>query len=242
MNFDTHVPGWMTTRDLSVLYRLASLVPENGSILEIGCFLGRSTMALYAGKKSSVSLTVVDTFQKHTGYDVDSNIFKERLNSENGSIYVDAFGDPELYKKAQELANASDSWLGGFRHCVGEEVYNSIYVNKIKFDDFDTSNAKYDLVFIDASHELQDVVNDIKRFIGNQDSLIVGDDFIYAQPGVVQGVSTARRANTWNKGAAKDISNKRMLLVPEDSKIWILVPIEGPWKSQFKDLSICFFN
>ena len=229
MTFKTNIPGWMTDADLSVLYKLASLVPDNGSILEVGCFLGRSTSALYAGKKKSVSLTVVDTFQTHTGYDTDYDIFKERI-SEVGNVYVDAFGDPNLYKIASELASKEGSWLNGFRYCVGEEIYNSIFVNKTKFDDFNTSNASYNLAFIDASHTKEDAFNDISRFIKNSNTLVVGDDFNHKQTGVVSAVVEIRRAN------------RHLLIVPEDSKIWMLVPKEGFWKEQFRNSNSCFFD
>lgn len=229
MNFETNVPGWMTTADLNVLHKLASIVPDNGAILEVGCFLGRSTAALYAGKKQSVSLTVVDTFQTHTGYDTDYDIFKERV-SEEGVTYVDAFGSKELYNTARILASNEGNWLNGFRHCVGEDIYNSLYVNKTKFDDFDTSNANYNLAFIDASHAKEDAVHDIKRFIDKPNTLIVGDDFNHKHLGVISAVVEVRRAN------------RHLLIVPENSKLWMLVPKEGYWKGQFRNSNSCFFD
>ena len=227
MKFETNVPGWMTPADLSVLYKLAGLVPENGKILEAGCFLGRSTSALYAGKKKSVSLTVVDTFQTHTGYDTHYDMFAERT-AENGDKYIDAFGDKNLYYTAREIARKENSWLNGFRHCISEEIYNSIYVNKTKFDDFPQSN--YDMAFIDASHTKKDVMRDIRRFINNPNTLIVGDDFNYKHVDVMSAVAEIRR------------TNKHLLIVPEETKIWILVPKEGYWKEKFKEVNSCFFD
>jgi hypothetical protein len=230
MTFKTDVPGWMTDADLNVLYKLASMVPESGSILEVGCFLGRSTSALYSGKHSSVTLTVVDTFQKHTGYDTDYDIFKERVNS-IGESYVDAYGSKELYNMARAIAGKEDSWLNGFKLCIGEEMYNSLYVNKTKFDNFDTRNSNYNLAFIDASHLKQDAVNDISRFVSNNNTLIVGDDFDPKYiSGVISAIVEVRRAN------------KHLLIVPENSKLWILVPREGYWKEQFRNSNSCFFD
>jgi hypothetical protein len=176
-----------------------------------------------------VTLTVVDTFQKHTGYDTDSNIFKEKVNTE-GIPYVDAWGSQELYNMARAVAGKEDSWLNGFKLCIGEEMYNSLHVNQTKFDNFDTSNSNYNLAFIDASHVKQDVLHDIFRFVNNSNTLIVGDDF---DPKHVNGVVSAlieiRRFN------------KHLLIVPEDSKIWILVPREGYWKEQFRKEGSIFF-
>ena len=230
MTFDTNIPGWMTLADLQVLYKLASMVPELGSILEVGCFLGRSTSALYSGKHSSVSMTVVDTFQKHTGYDTDHNIFKERVNTE-GETYVDAWGSQELYNTARGIASKEDSWLNGFKHCVGNDMYNSLFVNKTKFEDFDTSNSNYNLAFIDGSHSKEDAVKDISRFVNNSNTLIAGDDFDPKHvAGVVSALAEVRRFN------------KHLLIVPENSKLWILVPMEGYWKEQFRNTNSCFFD
>lgn len=45
------IPGWTSDKELKILEAFASNVPDGGSILEIGPFIGRSTLALYNGKK-----------------------------------------------------------------------------------------------------------------------------------------------------------------------------------------------
>ena len=59
----TDIPGWMSAVELRYLELLASYVPANGQILEIGSFCGRSTQALFNGKPDSAQLTIVDKFE-----------------------------------------------------------------------------------------------------------------------------------------------------------------------------------
>lgn len=56
------IEGWMVESDLKFLYRAASRVTENGVIVELGCWLGRSTCAIIRGAKTR-NITVVDTWQ-----------------------------------------------------------------------------------------------------------------------------------------------------------------------------------
>lgn len=235
MTFKNNVPGWMTPTDLTVLHKLAGLVPDSGSILEIGCFLGRSTDALYKGKLPSVKMTVVDSFQVHDGYGPDRDIFATRVN-EKGFKYVDAFGSKELYADAAELTKQTGNWLLGFKHCVGDELFANIDLHKAYSADFKLDENGYDLAFIDASHKLEDVMKDIAKFIGNQKTLLVGDDFDRNHPGVAQAILESRRGEINGK------ATKRLLIVPEGSKIWMLVPVGGYWKEQFRNSNSCFFD
>jgi predicted O-methyltransferase YrrM len=235
MTFDTNVPGWMTSSDLAVLHKLAGLVPKSGSIIEVGCFLGRSTDAFFNGKDSSVKMTVVDSFQVHGGYETHRNIFAKKVN-EKGQEYIDAFGSQELYDAAKELANSTGDWLAGFKYCVGQDLLDDINLHKSYFKDFNLDPKGYDLAFIDASHKFEDVLFDISKFITNQKTLIVGDDFTWAQPGVARALTEVRR------GDINGRSTKRLLIVPECSKIWMLVPVEGYWKEQFRKKDSFFFE
>ena len=229
--FKTDVPGWMTEVDLNVLYKLASMVPDEGSILELGCFLGRSTSALFNGKSSTVKLTVVDSFEPLTMYSPQVDIFQIRINETHGGKYVDAYGSRELYAAAQELTKLTGNWLAGFRHCVGDDIFTNIDLHQAYSADFKLDENGYNLAFIDASHVKEDVVNDISKFINNNKTLIVGDDFDPKHMnGVISALVEVRKRN------------KHLLIVPENSKLWMLVPMEGYWKEQFRNTNSCFFD
>ena len=109
MNYNLDIPGWMGVRDLQILKQIASHVPENGNILEVGCFLGRSTYALHDGKPASARIEVVDTFIISKLYSLDVG-------------KSDIQGSRQLIDEAINIASKNGSWLESFKHCVTPEV------------------------------------------------------------------------------------------------------------------------
>ena len=174
MNYE--IPGWMSKRDLEILTYLSSCVPENGNILEIGPFLGRSTAALLEGKKDSVSLDAVDTF---TGIDLNKD-------------YPDIKGSKDLFYEMRTLANATGDWEQSFRFCQSDNI-DKINLFKCSSKDFELIKP-YNFSFIDASHTLDAATFDIKKYF-NLKGLIAGDDFVPWWPGVVEAVNTFRNNN-----------------------------------------------
>lgn len=211
--YNKDIPGWMSIQDLNILQTLAGYVPENGSILEIGCFLGRSTTALYAGKHDSVKLEVVDTFEYNETYSIFSG---QDLN-----------GDMELFLKVARLARKENSWKKSFEFCVGDEICNSIDIHETSSENF-ISNKVLDMVFIDADHTTDAVVKDITKFI-NTNTLIVGDDYNPKWSNSVP-VATALVRGDYS----------HTLVVPAFSKIWFMIPPIGFWKDIFKRNNIFF--
>lgn len=58
------VPGWLELREAELLWTLAAAVPRGEAIVEIGSYLGRSTVALALGAPRGVLVHSVDP---HTG-------------------------------------------------------------------------------------------------------------------------------------------------------------------------------
>jgi len=207
MKYDLNIPGWMSVTDLEILNRLASYVPENGNILEVGCFLGRSTSALYYGKPSSAKLEVVDIFQ------IDKEYTKDITDSKYLNGHID-------YKnKIKNIMANSNSWLDAFRYCLTPRIANQIKINVASSVDYELTK-EFDLVFIDANHSLDSVLKDIRKF-SSENTLLVGDDFNHKHLGVVQAIATVR------------FELPRTLIVPANSKIWIMVPSTGYWSKVF---------
>jgi len=65
MAFDTNVPGWMTEYELGFLGEWATLVPVNGTVVEIGSFMGRSSVAWAMSCDPSVKIYCGDIFYEH---------------------------------------------------------------------------------------------------------------------------------------------------------------------------------
>ena len=96
--YNLNIPGWMHEKELKILSTLAEYVPENGSILEVGCFLGSSTTALYRGKNSLVSMDIVDNFRIGSSQSL--------LNIEFENLRF-ALCDPNMYADAREIAKTT---------------------------------------------------------------------------------------------------------------------------------------
>ncbi|MEM1283103.1 MAG: class I SAM-dependent methyltransferase [Chlamydiota bacterium] len=60
MPYNEKIPGWMPKKDLTTLETLAKRVPENGSIVEVGSYQGRSSWALAKSCHPSVEVCCID--------------------------------------------------------------------------------------------------------------------------------------------------------------------------------------
>lgn len=213
--YENNIPGWMTNLDLHVIHTLAKYVPPNGSILEIGCFLGRSTTAIYQGKHSSVTLEVIDPFIPITEWAG----FKTTPDFQT----LQCKGDESLFNVAVRFAEKR-GWFEAFKLCVGSNLINSTLICKGLSKDH-VKSKDYDMVFIDGSHQYEDVVADIMKY-STDTNLILGDDFLSQHPGVCTAVSETRDYKT--------------LVVFGDTKIWALIPKQGYWRELFNNNNLLF--
>jgi predicted O-methyltransferase YrrM len=214
--YNVNIPGWMHEKELKILSTLAGYVPDNGSILEIGCFLGSSTTALYRGKHSSVTMDVVDNFR------IDNEPLLVNIEFEKLQL---ALGDRTMYDSAREIAKTT-GWHDAFRFCIGEEMYDNINVHPTSSKDFEKVKH-YDLTFIDASHTLIDVTHDIEKY-NSGTGLLLGDDFHSFFNGVVVALNQTRKHRT--------------LIVFEGTKLWAIVPKKGYWRDVFKNNNLLFLD
>ena len=77
MNYDLSIPGWMSEPELQWLFDTAS---KMDSVVELGCYQGRSTFALLQGCKGPVY--AVDTWQDFMGTGADNlGLFRENLRA-----------------------------------------------------------------------------------------------------------------------------------------------------------------
>jgi precorrin-6B methylase 2 len=59
---DESVPGWMTRPELDLVASVAAGVPDNGVIVEVGSFAGRSSVHWAANSRPSVKIYCIDPF------------------------------------------------------------------------------------------------------------------------------------------------------------------------------------
>ena len=56
------IPGLTSERDLDIICELAKTVPENGTVVEVGSFFGRTAIAFAETVHSSVDIYCIDYF------------------------------------------------------------------------------------------------------------------------------------------------------------------------------------
>lgn len=71
------IPGWLPAVQAHWLFRAANLIPDNGTILEIGSFCGKSTAAMaYACVGTRRMITAVDPWKDGTVYQQQANAMR----------------------------------------------------------------------------------------------------------------------------------------------------------------------
>lgn len=204
LTFANTIPGMVRSEELIVLSNLASLVPKNGKILEIGSFLGRSAAALHAGKDPSVTLTVMDPWTHSP----------DAETAQTNKLFCE--GDLSLYDAAMDCIMEKGTFRAGFEFCL-DKILHDIEILQMDSKTF-SGHDQYDLIFIDGDHDSPEY--DIVSSIGNNHTLVIGDDFFHDHfPNLRKTVLS--------------YTNKDRILFyhkAENTKIWALIPTAGHWR------------
>lgn len=139
-------------RGAKVYDEITSKLPDNANIVELGCYLGKSTYYLIQRLKErgiEFNLDVVD-------------VFENNLSTDNKSTYNKSFLD--TFKKNM---GADLSYI--------KNIHKKLTHNAVKLYE----DNSLDFIYVDASHREEDVLNDIllwfpKLKIGG---IMAGDDW-----------------------------------------------------------------
>lgn len=129
------INGWLTAPEGRFLYEAARRVPSGGRIVEIGSFFGRSTLCLAFGSRAGNAPEILS---------IDPHI-----------------GSP----KHAHLLQCPDTYpylLGNLRHAGVRDLVTPVKASSIEAAT-DVAGP-IDLVFVDGSHEHEDVTNDIETW------------------------------------------------------------------------------
>jgi len=161
-HFYEKLEGWFTFPNL--YSQLAQVLPENGTFVEVGVWKGKS-----------LAYFIVECINKN----------------KNLNIYaVDTWKGSEEHK--QDNCVIQDTLFEEFKNNMIE--VNS-YFKPLKMTSLEASmqfkNNSIDGIFIDASHEYEDVLNDLKAWYPKVKSggYFCGHDYSGGWPGVVQAVN-----------------------------------------------------
>jgi hypothetical protein len=204
----------MHDRDLSFLNFFSRNIPENGRILEVGPFLGRSTLALYEGKKQSVTLNVIDKFEwpEIINYKWEDNI-NDHGSAENKLRTI------EYFKNYTNFYNLFKQFI----------PFSDINIYQKDINECTIDRHYYSMIFIDSDHSYQGTLNAIMKLEKCHETLIIGDDANRQWPGVNHAIVSGK------------INLGRPLIIPRYSKLWIMPPMIGPWAEFFKKLELEIF-
>lgn len=160
------IPGMIELRSGQILYLLCYMQDMKGDVVEIGSWLGRSSVFLASAVKESKNgkFFAVDHFHGNQG--------KESLYTQRGEL-IDI-----KQQYVQNLEKVGLMSLVTLLDMPSSEAANVVKGNTIRF------------LFIDGDHSLEGVENDVKLFIPmlKSGSIIVFDDFSDNFPGVIEVV------------------------------------------------------
>ena len=161
------VRGYFSQPQIQFYMRMLEEAPKDAQIVEIGAFMGKSTIFLCQKaaelKRDDIIINTVDHFQG---------------SAEHAEI-VAGLGKPleDIFRNNIKLA--------GYEKRIRIFAMESV----VAANHFDPDSL--DFVFIDGSHKYEDVLTDIKAWlpkVKNDGGMLSGDDWSPGWPGVQQAV------------------------------------------------------
>lgn len=180
IHYYQEIPGWFTAHDASFYAWLVDQIPHGGSIVEVGCWRGRSLSCLLveiANSGKQIAVTAVDTFR---GSDDEQEMLKA---AKTDDIHAEC------------LRNAARA---GYPFSV--VVGDSVEVGR----EFEMVDA----VFLDGCHGYDALMADIAAWLPKTRRILCGHDVLL--PSVKQALTdtfgsnwSAGRGECWWKTLAK---------------------------------------
>lgn len=163
MKLDLEIPGWSSEAKLLKLAELASNVPENGWIVEVGSFCGRSAYAMGMNKRDDVKLTCFDMFPD------TASAIPETCHGDKRRMY-------SYHEFCKNTANV-----------VNLESIRAYMPIKIEYLSF---THEVDILFIDCVHTYEAVKDDIATWYSfmKPGGIMIFDDYFDMFPGCMRAV------------------------------------------------------
>lgn len=134
------IDGWCSDTEADGLYQLATSLPKNSTVIEIGTWHGKSTTALALGcAKNGGHVYTIDHLHGSEGEPAHAAI--PMTPQQHRDVFTSNVASLEL-----------------------EEYITLIEVDSISAVKFLPTDRKYRLLFIDGSHQTADVIRDFKFY------------------------------------------------------------------------------
>lgn len=172
MAYNNEILGYMHEHELNVLEQFAYTVPKGGKIVEVGSFLGRSSVC-FALSAPEATVYCVDEFS-----DKDW-ICHININSD-GDNYIEAkcpiFG---------QAYNTKKEFLKNTQH-----IPNIVQIQGYSPHQIIYENGEIDLFFLDAGHQNPNDWDNICYWVPlvKSGGIICGHDYSHEFPNVIQNV------------------------------------------------------
>jgi MMP 1-O-methyltransferase len=101
-----HVEGFLSLPEAELLYRLASVIPADGIIVEIGSYRGRSTICLALGAK--VNSALVYAIDPHDAYEAEGTHY----SAADCQAYYENIAHYGVGDVVRTINLPSTAWLG----------------------------------------------------------------------------------------------------------------------------------
>lgn len=148
--------GWFSCEDITTYRELVSNIPNNGSLLELGSWKGRSICSVAQLLiEKNIKVYIVDTFQ---GTESEGDAHKEAKQIDLRSVFVNNIKLFGIDDRITIIQGRTDDVVKEFK------------------------DKSFDLVFIDADHQEESVFRDINNYKNkvNDNGIISGHDWQWA--------------------------------------------------------------
>lgn len=163
MPFDTTITGWMTEYELGFIEGWAKSAPPNGTIVEVGSFMGRSSAAWAMSSDPSVKIYCADIF------------YENFIQTHNCPDEPNAPISGQLYNLWEEFKKNTKTF-NSIIPIKGEVPKETAY-----------TGGPIDILFVDATHTNPsdwDIIKYFVKFVKNG-GLIIGHDYSEDYPDVI---------------------------------------------------------
>lgn len=133
-----NIPSWTSEEERVCLHQLASEVPDNGRIVEIGCLYGGTTYELATGNPKANVITIDDFSWTPDGYPkATAELADKNLKDHGvGNVFI-------LVGKSSEIVR---NWKGNIDLCFidGGHSFQYCYADLVAFSKFSRVVAMHD--------------------------------------------------------------------------------------------------
>jgi|ERR1035437_1914522 predicted O-methyltransferase YrrM len=167
--YDIKIPGWISENELKHIELLSSMIPENGNVLEVGSFCGRSSFAWANSIPTSATLYCVDPWEGviipneyqqigNLGWSMSKQ--QKFTTIPDDMIFIGTLND--------FLHNTSDC-----KNIITKQGYSAEILPTF-------TDTKFDLIFLDGDHTNPIFKSDLRLSypLIKQGGILCGHDFI----------------------------------------------------------------